>query len=137
MRPTRPLTTVGLDLDITPSRRADNVERVAAALDALEARLRGSREEAVPIKPQFLRDVESWALETRYGDLNLVFAPAGTAGFDVRRDAVDVDLGDGLVVPMASLRDVIRMKEAAGREQDQAQLPAPRRTLELVRQRGD
>ena len=49
--------------------------------------------------------------------------------------ALDVDLGDGLVVRMASLRDVIRMKEASNRVKDQAQLPALRQTLEVIRRR--
>jgi hypothetical protein len=131
-----PLTT--LDLDVTPSRDAENVERIAGALAELDAKLRVSTGEPVlfPTEPRFLRDVLSWTLETRLGDLDLVFEPAGTGGFeDLKRDALDVDLGDGVVVSMASLRDVIRMKEAAGREKDQAQLPALRRTLELIRER--
>jgi hypothetical protein len=36
---------------------------------------------------------------------------------------------------VASLPDVIRSKEAAGRPKDLAQLPALRQTLELVRER--
>ena len=131
-----PLTT--LDLDVTPSRNKGNLERIAAALRELDAKLRLSTGEPVtlPIDATFIGEVQSWTLETRYGDLDLVLVPAGTAGYeDLKRDAIDVDLGDGLVVPMASLRDVIRMKEAAGREKDQAQLPALRRTLEVIRER--
>ena len=131
-----PLTT--LDLDVTASRDKGNLERIAAALRELDAKLRVSTGEPVtfPIDATFIGEVQSWTLETRYGDLDLVFVPAGTAGYeDLKRDAVDVDLGDRLVVPMASLRDVIRMKEAAGREKDQAQLPALRRTLEVIRER--
>lgn len=131
-----PLTT--LDLDVTPSRNKGNLERIAAALRELDAKLRVSTGEPVtlPIDATFIGEVQSWTLETRYGDLDLVLVPAGTAGYeDLKRDAIDVDLGDGLVVPMASLRDVIRMKEAAGREKDQAQLPALRRTLEVIRER--
>jgi hypothetical protein len=44
-------------------------------------------------------------------------------------------LGKGLVVTVASLRDVIRSKEAAGRDKDLAQLPLLRRTLEQIRER--
>lgn len=131
-----PLTT--LDLDVTPSRHKGNLERIAVALRELDAKLRVSTGEPVtlPIDATLIGEVQSWTLETRYGDLDLVFVPAGTAGYeDLKRDAIDVDLGDGLVVPMASLRDVIRMKEAAGREKDQAQLPALRRTLEVIRVR--
>ena len=67
-----------------------------------------------------------------------MFTPAGTGGYaDLKRDADLMDLGDGLVVLVASLRDVIRSKEAAGREKDIAQLPILRRTLEEIRASRD
>ncbi|HUP32815.1 MAG TPA: hypothetical protein VM184_07260 [Gaiellaceae bacterium] len=48
---------------------------------------------------------------------------------------MSVDLGTGSPALVASLRDVIRMKEASNREKDRARLPALRRTLELIRER--
>jgi hypothetical protein len=66
----------------------------------------------------------------------LVFQPAGTEGYaDLRRNAVELDLGAREPVLVASLPDVIRSKEAAGRLKDQAQLPALRQTLEVLRER--
>jgi hypothetical protein len=128
-----PLTTY--DLDITPARDAENIERLVLALVELEAQLRTPTEPvAFPIDPKVLADVESWTLSTNAGPLDLIFTPAGTSGYeDLRRDALELDLGTGQTVLVASLRDVIRMKEAAFRVKDQAQLPALRRTLELVR----
>jgi hypothetical protein len=43
-----------------------------------------------------------------------------------------VELGAGLTVSVASLADIIRSKEAAGRPKDQAALPALRATLEQL-----
>ena len=43
-------------------------------------------------------------------------------------------LGRDLTVAVASLRAVIRSKEAAGRDKDLAQLPLLRRTLEQIRE---
>lgn len=126
------------DLDVTPERSAENLGRIAAALDELGARLRVSRGADVdfPIDAEFLGEAAVWTLSTRYGSLDLVFEPAGTTGYqDLTRAAVGVDLGDGVLVRAAHLRDLIRMKEASGREKDVAQLPALRRTLELVRAR--
>lgn len=126
------------DLDITPENELDNLERLAAALEELGARLRvpGGLTEGVPlpIDPRLLAQSDLWSLTTDAGDLDLVFTPAGTAGYsDLRRDALELDLGVSVLV--ASLRDVIRSKEAAGRPKDLAQLPALRQTLEVLRRR--
>lgn len=126
------------DLDVTPARDPDNLERIAAALRELGAELRVTGGDSVPfpLDARFLAEAESWTLATRYGDLDLVAIPPGTQGFDdLARDASDADVGDGLVVSIASLRDVIRMKEASNRIKDQAQLPALRQTLEVIRER--
>ena len=126
------------DLDVTPARDPENLERIAAALRELGAELRVTGGEGVPfpIDARFLAEAESWTLTTPHGGLDLVFAPAGTRGFDdLARDASDADVGGGLVVSIASLRDVIRMKETSNRLKDQAQLPALRQTLEVIRRR--
>lgn len=122
-------------VDITPSRDPVNLERLAAALRELRAELRlpEGRRHPFPIEPRYLGDSDSWTLATAAGDLDVFFRPGGTNGFDdLRRDALEVRLR-GTPVRLASLRDLIRMKEATGREQDLAQLPALRRTLELSR----
>ena len=126
------------DLDVTPSREAENYERLAAALRDLGAQLRLPDGTGVefPIEPHYLAGNTAWTLLTRFGVLDLVFVPAGTHGFDdLRRHAVQLDLDTGKPVLVASLIDVIRMKEAAGRPKDQAALPAIRQTLEVIRQR--
>ena len=65
------------------------------------------------------------------------FTPAGTQGYeDLRRDAIAVDLGDALTVRVASLADVIRSKEAAGRDKDRLVLPVLRRLLAETNKRA-
>jgi hypothetical protein len=126
------------DLDLTPARDEDNVGRLAAALAELGAKLRisGGAPVDFPIEPRYLASVDSWTLTTTYGPLDILFAPEATRGFDdLRRDAAETELGEGLRVLVASLRDVIRMKEASNRPKDQAQLPALRQTLEVIRER--
>jgi predicted nucleotidyltransferase len=131
-----PLTTQ--DIDITPAREPTNLERLAAALNELGARLRAATDEkGVPfsIDAQMLDGAEMSTLRTRYADLDLSFMPSGTQGYnDLRRDARTEEI-EGVEVSIASLADIIRSKEAAGRVKDQAQLPALRRTLELARRR--
>jgi hypothetical protein len=125
------------DVDVTPSRDLVNLERLAAALTQLRAELRlpGARTHPFPIEPRYLGSSDSWTLATTAGDLDILFRPSGTNGFDdLRRDAIEVKLR-GTPVLLASLRDIIRMKEASNRPKDQAQIPALRRTLELLRER--
>jgi hypothetical protein len=125
------------DVDITPSRDPVNLERLGAALTELRAELRlpGGKTHPFPIEASYLGDSDSWTLATSAGELGIVFTPSGTNGFDdLRRDAIEVTLR-GMPVLLASLRDIIRMKEASNRPKDQAQIPALRRTLELVRRR--
>ena len=128
-----PMTT--RDLDITPLRDQPNAERLARALRELEAKLRTPREPVdFPIEATYLLAADSWTLVTREGELDIIFEPAGTRGYpDLRRDALELSLGVPVLV--ASLRDVIRMKEASGRLKDEAQLPALRQTLEVIRER--
>lgn len=126
------------DIDVTPAADRENLERLASALRELGARLRTAEPGGVAfqVDARTLSGAEMWTLTTSAGDLDLCFVPAGTRGYDdLRREASRERLGSGLSVPVASLRDVIRSKEAAGRDKDLAQLPLLRRTLERIRER--
>jgi hypothetical protein len=117
-----PLVTRGLD--IAPKRDAENLVRLARALDELDA----------PVEPEMLTSANIWTLTTQTGQLGVVFEPAGTRGFeDLRRDATQVELAPGVTVLVASLADVIRSKEATARTKDLGQLPLLRQTLERLR----
>ncbi len=65
-------------------------------------------------------------LNPRSRPFDISFEPQGTTGYDdLQRQVVTYDLV-GVVVPTASLADVIRSKEAADREKDRQQLPTLR-----------
>ena len=120
------------DIDICPRRELANLDRLAAVLCELDARVRAEGvPDGVPFSPDgpFLARVELLNLTTRCGDLDLAFQPSGTTGYDdLRSGSVVFDL-DGLLVPTASLADVIRSKEAAGRRKDEEALPTLRALL--------
>ena len=111
--------TVTRDTDICYERTPENLERLAAALGELGAKLRGVDEE-VP----FLLDAKTLAagdhftFQTQAGDFDVLGTPAGVEGFDelVQR-ATPFDI-DGITVLVASIDDLIRMKRAAGRAKD-------------------
>ena len=131
------------DVDITPDAARDNLDRLCRALRDLDARLRTRSEPdgvPFPVEPEMLASGRSWMLVTRHGELDLAFEPAGTRGYpDLARDASMVRVAEELPlsVAVASLSDVIRSKEAAGRAKDRAALPLLRATLEEVRRRGE
>ena len=78
---------------------------------------------AFPIDAQMLGNADMWTLRTPFGDLDVSYVPSGTQGYeDLRRDARTETI-EGVEVAIASLVDIIRSKEAAGRVKDQAELP--------------
>ena len=127
------------DIDITPERGRKNLERLSAALDELHARIRVAGEPGgFPFSHNWesLQRMEVLNLTTDAGDLDLSFVPSGTRGYeDLRRDAVRIEVM-GVPTSVASLADVIRSKEAAGRAKDQLTLPTLRRMLEAQREEG-
>jgi len=118
------------DADITPSREASNLQRLAAALRELDARI---YTEQIPeglvfdCSPQMLVRADIWNLVTKAGRLDIAFKPSGTEGYeDLARNAVHFTIyGDELLA--ARLEDIVRSKEAAGRWQD-------RQDVEIIRE---
>lgn len=112
--------TLTNDLDLCYARDRENLERLAAALKELKARLRG-----VPARVPFQLDARTleagdhFTFETRAGNLDMLGFPAGSAGFEgLLRTAAEMEIARGLRVPVASLEDLIRMKRASGRPKD-------------------
>lgn len=126
------------DAVICPSQDEANLERLAAALREMGARIRTpDADEGVSFACDavFLRQMKLLNLTTRFGDLDISFEPSGTGGYeDLHQGAITAELRGGLVVPLASLEDIIRSKEAANREKDRQTLPTLRLLLEKTRE---
>lgn len=128
------------DIDITPAGTTANLKRLAAALTELEARFRipdgPPKGVEVPggITAAWLASMVTLALVTDSGPLDVSLIPDGTTGYaDLLQGRVELPFEDRMV-RVASLEDVIRSKEAAGREKDIRVLPALRAHL---RRRGE
>lgn len=122
------------DIDICPSRSEENLTRLASALVALNAGEWDPRKDEVAARDwsaELLATDKTWILITDHGRLDLVFAPAGATGYEeLKPRSLEVRLDD-LIVRVAALDDVIRSKEATGRDRDLAQLPTLKRLREL------
>ncbi len=109
------------DADITPARDAGNLERLAAALRDLGARV---YTESIPEGLPFgcdaasLARAEIWNLVTDAGRLDVIFEPSGTAGYDDLAASAVAYEAFGVEVRAASLEDILRSKRASDRPQD-------------------
>ena len=111
-------TSATLDLDIAVSSEDTNVDRVNAALTSVGASL-----------PQV--GAFGTAFTTRYGRLEIVARADGVGRYaDWLKSAHEQEVTDDLAVVVAAPDDILRSKEAAGRDKDLAALPRMRKDFE-------
>jgi hypothetical protein len=120
------------DLDICHSTEQANLERLGTLLVSLDARLRDVEADLrfVP-DARTLRGTQMLTLTTREGNLDLLVDPPGSPGYAALRRRADVVELDGVPVRIASVEDLLAMKQAAGRAQDAIDVES----LEIARSR--
>ncbi|CAN5802788.1 hypothetical protein BH23ACT10_BH23ACT10_07160 [soil metagenome] len=115
------------DVDVVASEDRENLERFAAALRELGAQLRGVDAQYLPVDPTNADDLgngANWTMVTDAGWLDFMAEPPGAAPYpqlrarSVRRRVRSVD------IPIVGLDDLVRMKQAAGRPRDLADIAA-------------
>lgn len=115
------------DIDIVPSRSSENLDRLGRALHRMGAQIRTDGDPVpAPLDGPFLANMPMMLnLTTDFGEMDLTFVPAGSAGgYDGwRLGATEEEVSDGVIVVIASLADVIDSKRAANRPKDQMALP--------------
>jgi hypothetical protein len=122
------------DLDIVHSTEATNIERLAAALESLDACYRMQPERKIKPQASHLASPGHQLLMTRLGPLDVL----GTIGLghvygELIQKAIAVQIAEGMSVPVLELSSLIAIKEETAGEKDQAVLPVLRQTL---RERG-
>jgi hypothetical protein len=116
------------DIDVCPATDKANLARLAAALNELNAVFRPPDLESgfAPPQPWDAGSFASFtglALTTDLGWLDLWFVPDGTKGYrDLSERAIEMELRD-VRFAVASLDDLIRIKEAAGGPKYLSHLP--------------
>jgi hypothetical protein len=98
-------------LEICCERSTSNDQALADALNDLEASVRGTLpDDAAKLNIAAIETHDVLRLNTKFGAIDCISTPSGTHGYsDLIRNAVDVDLGDGLIVHVASLDDLLRI----------------------------
>jgi hypothetical protein len=118
-------TTMTADLDILYERDAANLDRLAAALTLLHAARRDLPAGVkAPVDARALRNGTNFLLSTKRGDLDCIAeTPSGSFTYEqVAPTAVRMQIDRGLVVSVASLDELIRMKRATGRPKDRIEV---------------
>jgi hypothetical protein len=112
------------DADLIPAPDRANLERLAAALRELEARVLNEGQESTPIDAAMLPRATIWQFITRDGGVDVMHeVPGGEPYAELSERALKVQLGD-IEVPVVDLDDLIRMKLARGRPVDLADVAA-------------
>jgi hypothetical protein len=116
-----------VDLDIVPRPDLANLSRLGEALASMGARVFRSSRPVNVADPHLLSRASLVPLMTDHGRLDLLNV-ASTAGLSadyeaIRARALQVEL-DGKELRVVGLDDLIRMKRAAGRDQDLADIRA-------------
>lgn len=112
------------DADLIPAPNRDNLERLAATLRELGARVLNPGEEEVAVDAEMLPRATIWQFATRDGGIDVMHeVPGGRPYAELSRRALRVRLGD-VEVPVVGLDDLIQMKLARGRPVDLADVAA-------------
>jgi hypothetical protein len=111
------------DVDVCFALDRDNLERLATAIQSLAA-IRRELPAGVhaPLDARALLAGDVFTLTTRYGDLDLLAHPDPGLDFETLRERSIGAEVLGVEVRVASLRDLIEMKRAAGRPKDRIEL---------------
>ena len=123
-----PVTT--FDLDVVHSRTPDNVGRLLAALQDLDAYYRGRGDQRLRPNLARLSSPGHQLLMTRLGPLDLIGAiGAGRVYEDLLPHTLELQVG-GMPVRILDLETLIRTKVELDRDKDRAVISILRRTLE-------
>ncbi|HTZ88463.1 MAG TPA: DUF6036 family nucleotidyltransferase [Solirubrobacteraceae bacterium] len=115
-------TTV--DVDVYPRPDRQNLERLADALNTLEARVLNASAKDTPIDASMLPRATLWQLATPHGAVDVLHDAPGAPPYDeLRKRALRIQLGD-VEVTVAGRDDLISMKRASARRVDLEDLAA-------------
>jgi len=109
-------TTV--DIDVFPGPERSNLERLADALNELDARVLNHGSEGLAIDAAMLPRATMWQFATRHGAIDVLHDAPGAPPYDeLRQRALEIGLGN-MKIAVVGRDDLINMKRASGRPAD-------------------
>lgn len=111
------------DVDVVPAPDPQNIQRLSRVLRELDAEIEGaedfkSEELPDPLDPEVLGLGGNWVLSTRLGRFDIMqWIDENALWGMLAPAAVEAEI-DGLTIRFASYRDLVALKEMAGRPED-------------------
>ena len=123
------------DIDFTPQRQLDNLDRLSAALKDLGARVwtRDAGDFAFDHNGESLGNADIWNLTCEYGRFDLSFEPAEMGGYEgliptARKIVIDAE-GAQVEILCADIEDIVRSKAKANRPKDEQPIKLLRKQI--------
>jgi predicted nucleotidyltransferase len=115
------------DIDVVPSPAASNLERLANVLARLHAAVDGADDFSPdelpdPLDPEVLGTGGNWVLTTHLGRLDIMQWIGDVGLWEEMSDDAIADEVAGMSIKVVGYRDLVRLKELAGRPEDLADL---------------
>lgn len=125
------------DIDLVYSRSPENIRRLLAVLESLDAVFRTQPERRLRPTVSHLSGSGHLNLLTRSGPLDLLATIGRNLGYeDLIQQSSEMEIGAGIRVRVLDLETLIRIKEELKGDKDIAVLPILRQTLKLKKGNG-
>jgi hypothetical protein len=107
-----------IDVDILCEPSEANLERIAALLTSLRARVKGAQQPMGPVGPDLLHGVSLITFETELGEPDIFFEVPGMSSYGELSERAQRVSVSGRIIKVVSRADLIALKRASGRERD-------------------